>query len=124
MISASDIFLAALALMGDDDGGRYQERAVEGIHLLLADLYFLDQTLKGEVPAPDAPIPAVSDLTDDVDVADVLGRTLMPLGLAAFLLGEEDGKRASFFHQIYRTEKEILQRTFAPGRRHAIRNLY
>ena len=125
MTTANEIYTAALALMGaTDDAARYQDRALAGINLLVTDLFALDRALKGEAAAVAAAIPPLETLQDTTDLTDVLTRTLVPIGLAAFLLNEEEEQRAAFFQRLYRSEKEILLRQFAPGRRHPIRNVY
>ena len=125
MTTANEIFTAALHLMGaGGDRARYESRALAGINLLAADLVTLDHALKGEVAAPAATVPSLESFQDATDLADILTRTLIPLGLAAFLLNEEEESRAAFFQRLYRSEKEILLRQFSNGRRHGIRNVY
>ena len=125
MTTANEIFTAALALMGaDSQQAHYESRALAGINLLAADLFALDRALKGEVAAVAATIPPLASLQDVTDFADILTRTLIPIGLAAFLLNEEEEQRAAFFQRLYRSEKDVLLRQFAPGRRHPVRNVY
>ena len=125
MTTGNEILAVALALMGSAvETERYEERAAAGIDMLLTDLYRLDRALKGEAAAPAAAVPHLSSLEDEVPLADILTRSLMPVGLAAFLLSEEEEKRAAFFEELYRTEREVLIRGFVPGRRHAIRSVY
>lgn len=125
MTTADDIFHAALALMGaQGDAARYESRALAGIQLLVTDLFSLDRALKGDAAAAAAAIPLPATLRDTTDLADILTRSLLPLGLAAYLLNEEEERRASFLLELYRTEKELLRRQFASGRRHAVRDLY
>ncbi|MBP5288350.1 MAG: hypothetical protein J6Z79_00570 [Clostridia bacterium] len=125
MTTANDIFSAALSLMGaDGERARYESRALAGINLLAADLVCLDRALKGEVAAAAAAVPSLGSLQDVTDLADILTRSLIPVGLAAFLLNEEEESRAAFFQRIYRSEKEILLRQFSTGRRHSVRNVY
>ena len=125
MTTGNDVLAGALALMGSAaETERYLERAAAGIDLLLTDLSRLDRALKGETAAPAASVPRLASLADEVPLADILTRSLMPVGLAAFLLSEEEEKRAAFFEELYRTEREVLIRGFVPGRRHPIRSVY
>ena len=125
MTTANEILCATLSLMGASaERERYEDRALAGINLLAADLFSLDRAMKGEAAAPAAAVPVLTSMEDGTDLADILTRSLIPLGLAAILLNEEEEQRAAFFHGLYRTEKDVLLRQFATGRRHPIRNVY
>lgn len=125
MTTANEILRATLSLMGaEKEEARYAERALAGINALTADLFVLDRALKGEAAAPAAAVPVLASLEDTTDLADLLVRSLIPLGLAAYLLNEEEERRAAFFHNLYRTEKSVLLRQFAPSRRHPVRQVY
>ena len=125
MTTANEILRATLSLMGaEKEEARYAERALAGINALTADLFVLDRALKGEAAAPAAAVPVLASLEDTTDLADLLVRSLIPLGLAAYLLNEEEERRAAFFHNLYRTEKNVLLKQFAPSRRHPIRQVY
>ena len=125
MTTANEILNATLALMGaEGERDHYASRALAGINLLVTDLYALDRALKGEAAAIAAAVPVLASLQDVTDLADILTRTVIPIGLAAFLLSEEEEGRASFFQRLYRTEKDVLSRQYASGRRHPVRSVY
>lgn len=94
---ANDVYIAALKLMGEDsetgtDSGyttEYQAKAWAIITILQAEL------LPHVVPAP------ITNSTTTLQVSDWAGRMILPYGLAAHLLMEEDQNRAAFFNARY-----------------------
>lgn len=104
--TAQKVFSAALALM-DEQGspGDYEKRALPVINALCGECFPLSQgwtAAKGERPA----CPAAADLGSAVGVDDYLARTVLPYGLAAQLLLDENPAAASFLQQRY---EELLR---------------
>lgn len=124
MKSALEIYRKSLALIGEtesEDSLTLRERAVPVINVLLAQLYEMDLALKGEAMSASDSVPQIERLEDHLALADPILFTLMPLGLAGYLLCEEEPARAGFFLQLYQTERDVLAGRCRRGRRHKIR---
>jgi hypothetical protein len=98
MISAQEIFITAMNLMDEDseDGtfqgysDEYKKKAWSILTLLLAELVTASGTTE-----------VIADETTLVSVDDRIARTVLPYGLAAHLLINEDQNRAAFFNARY-----------------------
>lgn len=123
MKRASEIYRRSLALIGEtenEENESLKERAAALINVLLSQLYELDLGLRGD-PLPEAgTVPQILGLEDHLGLSEPILYTLMPLGLAGYLLSEEEPQRSSFFLQLYNTEREILRSRCKRGRRHKI----
>lgn len=123
MKKAVEIFRRSLALMGETEHEENQvlrENAVSLINVLLAQLYSLDLELRGEKPVEGKSVPQIYTLEDRLNLSEPILFSAMPLGLAGYLLNEEEPQRSTFFLQLYRTEYDILQNRAKKGRRHKI----
>ena len=123
MKTAYEIYRKSLALIGEAESEEnliFRERAVEVINLMLAEIYETDLALKGEDLPLDGTVPQIRDLSDRLNISEVILFSLMPLGLAGYLLNEEEPNRSQFFLQLYQTEKEVLRTRCRRGRRHKI----
>ena len=124
MKRAEEVYRKSLALIGETPGEENEtlkERAVDIINVLLSQLYELEYDLRGEVRPAGRVIPQILTLQEIVPFAEPILYTVLPLGLAGFLLMEEEPVRASFFIQLYHTEVEILRQRSRRGTRHKIR---
>lgn len=124
MKTAYEIYRKSLALIGEAESEEnliFRERAVEMINLMLAEIHETDLALKGEELSIGATVPQIRDLSDRLNVSEVILFSLMPLGLAGYLLNEEEPERSKFFLQLYQTEREVLRNRCRRGRRHKIR---
>lgn len=124
MKTAQDIYQRSLALLGQKNGENteaLEERAPALINLLLAELSELDLVMKGEERTPPSSVPQIHCLQEAIGYDDVIVLSLLPLGLAALLIQEEEPERASFFLGLYQREREILHQRCRKGRRHKIK---
>jgi hypothetical protein len=121
--TAREIYERSLALLGQENGENtehFQKKAPLIINLLLAQLLELDLALKGEDFSSRASVPQIRDLEEVLGYEDVILLSLLPVGLASFLIQEEEPERSAFFLQIYQREKETLRQRCRKGRRHKI----
>ncbi|MBQ3076173.1 MAG: hypothetical protein IJC26_08900, partial [Clostridia bacterium] len=89
-------------------------------NLLMAQLSDLDLALKGKVSAGGGSLMQIRSLQEAVGMEDVIVLSLVPLGLAALLIQEEEPERSRFFWQLYQTERLAVQQKSRFGRRHKI----
>ncbi len=123
MKKAVEIFRRSLALMGEtehEENEVLRENAVSLINVLLSQLYQLDLDLRGEKRVEGNSVPQIYTLEDRLSLSEPILFSVMPLGLAGYLLNEEEPERSTFFLQLYRTEYDILQNRATQGRRHKI----
>jgi len=106
------------------EGSKLEKKALSLINLLLGELFELDHALKGKELPLRGTVPQISSLEDEVELEEVLLCSVMPLGLAAFLLYEEEKDRGGFFLQCYNKERETLRARCRRGRRHKIRRCF
>ncbi len=120
MVSVSDVFIAALALMDElsDDGAprpgadAYAVRTPAVLESLVCE--FL--TLEGDADRASLPIEAMDDPL--LSVPDRYARGTLPYGLAAHLLADENPSAASFLQQRYEElrDRSALRRPAACDR--------
>ncbi len=123
MKKAVEIFRRSLALMGEterEENEVLRENAVSLINVLLSQLYQLDLDLRGEKRAEGDSVPQIYTLEDRLSLSEPILFSVMPLGLAGYLLNEEEPQRSTFFLQLYRTEYDILQSRARRACRHKI----
>lgn len=87
------------------DTKEYQVRAIGILNTLLDAVYPASSTYKptgGERPA----LPDIKAFTDELDLDARLLRDVLPNGLAARLLSEENPKLANFFQECYERNLE------------------
>jgi len=123
MKKAVEIFRRSLALIGEteyEENEVLRENAVFMINVLLSQLYGLDLDLRGEKMVEGDSVPQIRTLEDRLTLSEPILFSVMPLGLAGYLLNEEEPQRSTFFFQLYRTECDILKNRAKQGRRHKI----
>jgi len=132
-----DIFNAAITLMGEmsDDGEtdwadtkEYKDRALNILNTLRGEVYQYSDTYPSGTEAAKYPgkrpvCPVMGSLDDEIGIDDTLAQTVLPYGLAAHLLLDENDNMASFFQQRY---EELLRRLGAnvPAQWENIGNAY
>ena len=127
MKSGNELLKRSLALMGEtlsEDNTSLKERAVELINLILSELYELELALQGISTQVNDEIPQIESLSDKVFFKEPILYTLIPLGLAGYLLSEEEPERSSFYLQLYHTERELLRSRCRRSRRHKIKRSF
>lgn len=117
--TGQDIFDKAITLMGEmSDSGEsdwadtqeYKNRALNILNTLRGEVYQYSDTYNSgskKYPGKRPVCPALESLDDEIGIDDVLAQTVMPYGLAAHLLLDENDNMASFFQQRY---EELLKR--------------
>ncbi len=124
MKRAEELYNRSLALMGETPGSENQtmkDRAVPLINVLLSQLYELEIALRGATLGSGGVIPQIRSLDETLPFSEAILYTVLPLGLAGFLLIEEEVDRGRFFLQLYHTEVEILRNRSLRGVRHKIK---
>lgn len=123
-ITGMDVFQRAVTMMDElDDSGKYrhddtveyQNRTVAILNVLQGELYFYSDTFPKwqEWEAGRRPIlQPITSLYETLDLDDYCAGTVMPYGLAAHLLLDENPASAGFFQQRY----EELLRGLQQGR--------
>ena len=114
--TAQDIFDKAIMLMGEQsdtgltdwaDTAEYKLRTIGLLNVLRGECFKYSDT---SVPVTTGVRPVctvITARTDIVDIDDVIAQTVMPYGLAAHLMLDEDTTAAGFFQQRY---EELLAR--------------
>lgn len=129
------IFDMAITLMGEmDDNGNtdwadtveYKNRALNILNVLRNEVYQYSDTYKTQkknFPGKRPVCPLMESLDDEIGIDDVMAQTVLPYGLAAHLMLDENDNMAAFFNQRY---QELLKKLGAniPGEWEAIYNQY
>lgn len=124
MKRAEEVYGKSLALIGEmpgEENALFRERAVPLMNVLLSQLFELEADLRGKSHPISGLFPQISSLEDEIPFSEPILYTVLPLGLAGFLLMEEEADRGKFFLQLYHTEIEILRNRCRRGIRHKIK---
>ena len=127
MKTAREIYRRSLALIGEEEGENsavFEGRLLPLVNVLLGEMYELDLAVKGEKTALGESAPQIRSLDEEIWLEDSLIFSVMPLGRAAFLLGETEPERANYFQQLYQRERETVRVRCRRGRRHKITRPY
>lgn len=110
MTTVQSVFDKAVALMDEvSDAGltdwgdtqEYKNKTLYILNILRGELYPLSDTFK-VTEAGKRPVSAeLMAMTDVIDLDDVVAQTILPYGLAAHLLIDENPAAAGFFQQRY-----------------------
>ncbi|UOO38256.1 hypothetical protein IZU99_03090 [Oscillospiraceae bacterium CM] len=121
--TAQEVFYSALALMDETDQlDAFKNRALALLTVLRNELYRYSDTFEAEEGK--RPVcGAIQDFLSPIDLDDGLAQSVMPYGLAAHLLLEENPATASFFQQRYEELMTKIGQTM-PRRTESIENLY
>lgn len=108
--SAQNIFDTAIALMDEvDESGatdtsdtlEYKNRTILILNILVQELYPYSDTFKKPKAGKRNTANVLSRMTDYVDLDDYIASAVLPYGLAAHLLLEENPTAANYFQQRY-----------------------
>lgn len=127
MKTASEVYRRSLALMGEEEGENstvFEGRWIPLLNVLLSEVCELDLAMKGEAGGAGKTLPQVVSAEEEIWMEEPILFSLLPLGLAAYLLGETEPERASFFLNLYQRERENLRARCRRGRRHKISRPY
>ena len=121
-ITGMTVFQRAITMMDElnDDGKyryedtkEYELRALPILNVLQGELYPFSDTYKknGEwAPGQRPVLEQLEDLNSELDLDDYCAGTVLPYGLAAALLVDENPSTANFFQQRYDELKASLMR--------------
>ena len=121
MTTATDIFALAIAMMDEmndqgqadhSDTQEYKNRTLPILNILRGELYpYSDTYAVGDESG--RPISAwITDFDTVIDLDDYICQSVMPYGLAAHLLMDENPTSANFFQQRYDELKMGLMRGY------------
>lgn len=125
-----DLYGRAMALLGEETDGEAADTAAFRrsspflVNVLLADLAELNELMLGRRANGSLRVQQIASLSDEIPYVSLIATGAMPLGLAFYLLLEEDPDRAAFFFRLYQEEKLNLRRNFQKGTRHPVRRIY
>lgn len=133
--TGQDIFDKAITLMGElSDSGEtdwadtveYKNRALNILNTLRGEVYQYSDTYatqRKKYPGRRPVCDPLDSLEDEIGIDDVLAQTVLPYGLAAHLLLDENDNMAAFFQQRY---EELLRKLGAnvPGEWESIEDVY
>lgn len=120
--TALDVFKSAIALMGElsstgeadtTDNAEYKQRTLPIINVLAGELFPLSDTYAIVTSGVRPVFTPVTDFTTAIAIDDVICRSIIPYGVAAMLLLDENPGMANFFQQKY---EELKSRLANPAR--------
>ena len=133
MTTAQDVFETSMALMDElseatgaadtADTKEYKNRTLPIINILIGEVYPYSDTYKSRSADKRPIVTAVSDFESSIGLDDYICRSVLPYGLAAHLLVDENPTTASFFQQRYDELKSMLRLGF-PAEFEPIEDLY
>lgn len=119
MTTAQEIFEKSMSLMDElneatgaadtPDTLEYKNRTVAILNILGSELYRYSDTCVITQPNKRPVYQRISAMSDALDLDDYLCIAILPYGLAAHLLMQEDPTSASFFQQRYEELKRDLE---------------
>lgn len=127
-----DYAITLMAEMSDSgetdwsDTQEYKNRALNILNTLRNEVYQYSDTYKTQkknYPGRRPVCPLMESLDDEIGIDDVLAQTVLPYGLAAHLMLDENDNMAQFFQQRY---EELLRKLGAniPGEWESITDVY
>lgn len=108
--SAQNVFDTAIALMDEvsesgetdySDTKEYKDRTILILNILVQELYPYSATYKKPKAGQRNTARVLSKMGDAVDLDDYIASAVLPYGLAAHLLMEENPSAANYFQQRY-----------------------
>lgn len=98
------------------DTQEYKRRTLHILNVLQGELYpFSDLYEQGEAGKRPIPVPIINFTKDIASLDDYICRSVLPYGLAAHLLMDENPSAAGFFQQRYEELFAALSRGFTTG---------
>lgn len=134
MTTAQMVFELSMNLMdelnestGQADTGdtrEYKNRTIAILNVLRGELFPYSDTYHDMETAGRRPIcPIITAFSEDIALDDYIGQSVLPYGLAAHLLMQEDPSSANFFQQRYDELKRSLARGM-PGESEDVVDIY
>lgn len=111
MTNAQRVFELAMNLMDEvnestgaadtSDTKEYKNRTLAILNILRVDCYPYSDTYTVETPGKRPICPLIEDFTGPIGLDDAICQSVLPYGLAAQLLLDENPDQASFYQQRY-----------------------
>lgn len=92
------------------DTREYKVRTLFILNTLRGELYPYSDTFKDIEPGKRPIVSIIENFDDDIDLDDYICQTIMPYGLAAHLLLDENPTSAAYFNERYEELKAQLAR--------------
>ena len=92
------------------DTKEYKVRTLFILNTLRGELYPYSDTFKDIEPGKRPIVSIIENFDDDIDLDDYICQTIMPYGLAAHLLLDENPTSAAYFNERYEELKAQLAR--------------
>ena len=131
--TAQKVFDIAMGLMGEinentgatdtTDNREYKLRTLFILNTLRGELYPFSDTYRQSIPGKHPVCGMIMDFNTAIDLDDVICETIMPYGLAAYLLLDENPNTAVFFQQKFEELKERLAKR-VPAEFESINDVY
>lgn len=122
--NAQRIFDLTMALMDElsesgatdtSDTKEYKNRALFILNTLRGELYPYSDTYKLAEPGKRPIVSVIKDFEQDIDLDDYICQTVIPYGLAAHLLLDENPSAAAYFNDRYTELVRLLARGLPQG---------
>lgn len=120
MTNAQYVFETAMTLMDElneatgkadtSDTKEYKNRTLKILNILRGELFPYSDTFTAGVAGKRPICPAIDDFTSAIGLDDYICQSVLPYGLAAHLLMQEDPTSANYFQQRYDELKSLLAR--------------
>ena len=120
MTTAQEVFELAMSLMDElnestgaaitADTREYMHRAVPILNILRGELYPFSDTYVVIEPGKRPISTRLTKIEDVIDLDDYICQSVLPYGLAAHLLMQEDLTSANYFQQRYEELKRMLEK--------------
>ena len=133
MTTVNDIFFLTMSLIDDlnDRTGLadsaetrdYRQRTPGIVNMLIGELYHYSDTREIKAPGKRPICPPVTSFEDELGLDDFLCRSVLPYGLAARLLLDENPPTAAFYEREY-TEMLLKYGYRVPAQFEPIQNIY
>lgn len=133
MTTAQWVFERAMALMDElnessgsadtADTKEYKNRTISILNILRMECFPFSDTYKIATPGKRPVCPEITAFTDEIYLDDGIAQGVLPYGLAAHLLLDENPDAASYFQQRYQ-EMLSMMRVGLPATFESISNEY
>ena len=97
------------------DTKEYKNRTLFILNVLRGELYPFSDTYAIAEPGKRPIAVIIENFTDDIQLDDYICQSVMPYGLAAHLLLDENPSAAGFFQQRYEEMKAMLSKGMSSG---------
>lgn len=103
-----DKMLTIIDAVDDADVSDYENRTIGIVNVLIGELFIYSDNWKVVTKGKRPIAPEVEEMEDEIGLDDYICRTVMPYGLAAHLMLQEDTTTAAYAQQRYDELKRML----------------